>query len=71
MRHDLRDVVTIAVGAVRCGADTWVDVAGFGPSKEEWLRSFLALPHGMPAHDTCGRVCAARDPVACERGVRA
>src|SRR5207249_1548471 len=27
-----------------------------------WLRSFLALPHGIPSHDTFGRVVAALDP---------
>ncbi|HEX2173418.1 MAG TPA: ISAs1 family transposase [Dehalococcoidia bacterium] len=34
----------------------------FGRSKEAWLRTFLALPHGIPSHDTCGRVFAALDP---------
>jgi predicted transposase YbfD/YdcC len=66
LRHELLDVVTIAVCAVLCGADTWVDVELFGRSKETWLRSFLALPHGIPSHDTFGRVFAALDPAAFE-----
>jgi predicted transposase YbfD/YdcC len=65
-RHALLDVVTIAVCAVVCGADSWVDVELFGTSKEPWLRSFLALPHGVPSHDTFGRVFAALDPAAFE-----
>jgi predicted transposase YbfD/YdcC len=65
-RHDLGDVVTIALCAVLCGADTWVDVAEFGRSKEAWLRTFLALPNGIPSHDTFGRVFAALDPAAFE-----
>jgi predicted transposase YbfD/YdcC len=60
------DVVTIAVLAVLCGADSWVDVALFGRSKEAWLRTLLPLPHGMPSHDTFGRVVAALDPAAFE-----
>jgi predicted transposase YbfD/YdcC len=62
----LLDVVTIALCAVICGADTWVDVAEFGRSKEPWLRTFLDLPNGIPAHDTFGRVFAALDPAAFE-----
>lgn len=65
-RHELLDVVTIALCAVVCGADTWVDVAEFGRSKEPWLRAFLALPNGIPSHDTFGRVFAALDPAAFE-----
>jgi hypothetical protein len=65
-RHDLLDVVTIALCAVLCGADTWVAVAEFGRSKEGWLRTFLALPDGIPSHDTFGRVFAALDPAVCE-----
>jgi predicted transposase YbfD/YdcC len=65
-RHRLLDVVTIALCAVLCGADTWVDVAEFGRSKEAWLRTFLALPNGIPSHDTFGRVFAALDPTAFE-----
>ncbi len=65
-RHDLLDLLTIALCAVRCGADTWVDVEAFGTAKLPWLRTFLALPNGIPSHDTFGRVFAALDPTAFE-----
>jgi predicted transposase YbfD/YdcC len=65
-RHRPLDVVTIAVCAVVCGADTRVAVAQFGHRKEGFLRRFLDLPHGIPSHDTFGRVFAAVDPVAFE-----
>ena len=61
-RHELLDIITIAICAVICGADSWVDVELFGRSKETWLRTFLALPGGIPSHDTFGRVFAALDP---------
>src|SRR5918999_2369780 len=67
-RHELLDIVTIALCAVICGADSWVEVERFGRAKRTWLRSFLALPHGIPSHDTFGRVFAALDPAAFEAG---
>jgi predicted transposase YbfD/YdcC len=65
--HKLSDMLVIAVMAVICGADGWVDVALFGRSKREWLATFLELHDGIPSHDTFGRVFARLDPDAFER----
>jgi predicted transposase YbfD/YdcC len=70
-RHTLLDILAIAVAAVICGADTWVAVADFGRAKEAWLRRFLELPNGIPAHDTFGRVFALLAPEAVEACFRA
>lgn len=63
-RHLLLDIIIIAICAVVCGADSWTEVELFGRSKEKWLRTFLELPHGIPSHDTFGRVFQRLDPVA-------
>lgn len=63
-RHALVDILVITVCAVICGADDWVAIARFGRAKRRWFRQFLALPHGIPSHDTFGRVFAALDPAA-------
>jgi predicted transposase YbfD/YdcC len=60
-RHQLIDIITIAVCGVICGADSWVDIELFGKSKEGWLKGFLELPNGIPSHDTFGRVFAHLD----------
>jgi predicted transposase YbfD/YdcC len=62
--HRLVDILTIGLCAVICGADGWSDMATFGQAKERWLRTFLALPSGIPSHDTFGRVFARLDPEA-------
>ncbi len=61
-RHQLLAIITIALCAVICGADTWVDVEEFGQAKRAWLETFLELPNGIPSHDTFGRVFARLDP---------
>ena len=51
--HLLGDVLTIALCATLSGAKSFEDIAAFGRSKEAWLRTLgLALPHGIPSHDT-------------------
>jgi len=65
--HLLLDIITVALCAVLCGADGWVAVATFGRAKVAWLRTFLALPGGIPSHDTFGRVFARLDPVEFQR----
>jgi predicted transposase YbfD/YdcC len=54
--HKLIDILTIAICAVICNADTWEDIEEFAKSKEEWFRKFLELPNGIPSHDTLRRV---------------
>ena len=66
-RHLFLDILVIAICGVICGADGWTQVAQFGRAKRKWFKTFLHLPHGIPSHDTFGRVFARLDPVAFER----
>jgi predicted transposase YbfD/YdcC len=54
--HKLIDILAIAICAVICGAEGWVDIENFGNRKLPWLKTFLELPKGIPSHDTFGRV---------------
>ena len=56
IEHRLIDILVIAVCAVIAGAESWEDIALYGRSKIGWLGTFLALPNGIPAHDTFRRV---------------
>jgi len=61
-RHKLVDILVMALCGFLAGCETWVDVQLFGIAKQKWLRRFLELPHGIPSHDTIGRVFALLDP---------
>lgn len=63
-QHQLIDIITIAICAVISNADGWLDIEAYGRAKETFLRQFLDLPHGIPSHDTFGRVFARLDPSA-------
>ena len=59
--HKLIDIIAIAICAVICGAEGWVDIELYGKSKQPWLSTFLELPNGIPSHDTFGRVFSLLD----------
>ena len=62
-RHNLLDIITISLCAVICGCDGFEQIEEFGNTKHDWFKTILELPHGIPSHDTLGRVFAAMDPV--------
>jgi predicted transposase YbfD/YdcC len=62
VEHLLIDILVIAVCAVIAGAESWVDMQLYGDNKKDWLATFLALPNGIPAHDTFRRVFMLIDP---------
>src|SRR5215470_5328549 len=69
-RHDLLELLVIALAAVLCGAESCSDMAEFGEAKEGLLRLFLRLEHGIPSHDTFSRVFRLLEPQAFETAFR-
>ena len=60
--HLLIDIVTTAILGVICGADDYPGIVEFGRDNEAWLKTFLTLEHGIPSHDTFGRVLSRLKP---------
>ena len=69
-RHELWEVLFIALAATLAGAKSCCDMALFGLSKERLLRQFLPLEHGIPSHDTFSRIFRLLDPEAFEAAFR-
>jgi len=59
--HKLIEMVFIALTATLCGAQGWADVERFAKCKLDWFRRYVPLEHGIPSHDTFGRVFARLD----------
>src|SRR3954471_24332585 len=68
--HPLPEMIVMALVAVLCGSDGWDDVADFCRARAAWFTRFLALPRGVPSHDTFGRVFARPDPLQVEEVLR-
>lgn len=66
-RHELLDIIVIAICAVICGQHAWTDIACYGQDHYDWLKTFLQLPNGPPAHDTYRYVFTRLDPQAFQR----
>lgn len=56
LRHNFCDLMTISLLCALCGGETAVDMELFGQMKEDFLREFLELPHGIPCHDAYSRI---------------
>ena len=55
-KHNLADMVAIAVYAIICGADGWEDIQTVATERFDFLNACLDLQNGIPHHDTFRRV---------------
>ena len=62
LKHRLVDLIILGFCGVLAGCDDFVEMAEWAKLKAAFFRSFLELPHGIPAHDTFTRVFAMLKP---------
>jgi predicted transposase YbfD/YdcC len=67
IEHKLIDIIFITVAAVICGAEDWNEIEEYGDEKQDWLKTILELPNGIPSHDTFNRVFSLIDPAALQQ----
>jgi predicted transposase YbfD/YdcC len=70
VKHDLVELLVVAVCAVLVGADTFVEIELWGKEKLEWLRQYLPLVNGIPSHNTFGRLLGLINPDEFEAAFR-
>jgi predicted transposase YbfD/YdcC len=63
-RHELLDILVIGLISMLVGGEGFTDMEDIGQAREDWLKTFLKLPNGIPSHDTFNRVFSAIDPHA-------
>src|ERR1700691_4177460 len=61
-RHDLLEMLVIALCTLLPGGEDCTDMAEFARAKLGFLRGFLKLAHGGPSHDTFSRLFRLLDP---------
>lgn len=62
LRHNLKEIITLSVLAIICGADEFTEMEEFGKSKQAFLKTIMELKNGIPSHDTFGRVFSLMPP---------
>lgn len=61
-RHELQEIIVIAILATICGADEFTEMEEFGKAKSDFLKTIMKLKNGIPSHDTFGRVFSLLPP---------
>ncbi len=62
VQHGLAETLVIIVCGLLVGADNLVEIEFWAKQKQDWLQQHLRLPHGIPSHDTMGRLLSQLDP---------
>jgi predicted transposase YbfD/YdcC len=69
--HALETMLIMTILATICGAQNWVEIEQWGQAHHQWLAEFLDLTHGIPSHDTFGRVFALLEPTKLQQAFMA
>ncbi len=62
IRYSVTEILTLAVSAILCGANNWMEVADWCKDRRGWLGDYTDFRYsrGTPSHDTFGNVFQSR-----------
>jgi len=63
-RHSLVDIIMVVLAGMMCRNEGWEEIEEWAKLNKARLATFLALPNGIPSHDTLRRVFQMIDPKA-------
>jgi predicted transposase YbfD/YdcC len=69
IRHKLTDIIVIAFTAALCGYEDYEEMEEFGRLKQDFLKSFLELPNGIPDESAFRRVLQCLNPRGLQEGL--
>lgn len=67
IEHKLIDILIMTICGTICGANDWEAIAEYGRTKQDWLKTWLELPNGIPSPDTFSRVLARIKPAELQK----
>lgn len=70
VRYPLSEIIVMAICAILCGANNWIQVADWCEDRQEWLKERFGFKNVTPSHDTFGDVFRVLDATAFEMRFR-
>lgn len=61
-KFSVSEILFLALTAALTGVDSFRGIEQFGLDKEDWLRKYLPYKHGVPSHQTVGRLFSLLKP---------
>ena len=60
--YKLEEVLLLVLSSTLCGISCYSEMEDFGDAHIDWLRKYYKYEHGIPSHDTVGRIMSMLDP---------
>jgi hypothetical protein len=69
IRHKLLNIIVIAFTAALCGYEDYEEMEEFGKLERAFLKTFLALPNGIPGESAFRRALQCLNPKELQEGL--